>query len=223
MNCIVPFTKDIDFKSNIGEVTSISLEHNYNVNDNAILGDFIISGTYKTHELSVNEENFNYILPFNLNIDNKVDINTLKFSIDNFTYEIIKPMDLRININYIITADEIEEKEEIFEKEPETIREVKIEELSLLSEDVENKEKTVNEEILMERDNLLEEENKNMILNMSANNEETFITYRIHQVKEGETAEKISKDYNILEAKLIEYNMNIKFIPGDKVLIPEDE
>ena len=33
MNCIIPFTKDIKFKTNICEILSISLEHEYTVND----------------------------------------------------------------------------------------------------------------------------------------------------------------------------------------------
>ena len=31
MNCIIPFTKDVKFKSNIAEILSVSLEHDYEV------------------------------------------------------------------------------------------------------------------------------------------------------------------------------------------------
>ena len=56
MNCIIPFTKDIKFKTNIAEILSISLEHDFTANPEEVLGNFIISGDYKTHEVSVNIE-----------------------------------------------------------------------------------------------------------------------------------------------------------------------
>ena len=40
MNCIIPFTKDIKFKTSISEILSISLEHDYTLNDNDLLGNF---------------------------------------------------------------------------------------------------------------------------------------------------------------------------------------
>ncbi len=58
MNLIIPFTKDIKFTSNISEITIISLKHEFTVNNDEILGNFIVSGDYKTHELSVNKEHF---------------------------------------------------------------------------------------------------------------------------------------------------------------------
>ena len=58
MNCIIPFTKDIKFKTNIAEILSISLEHDFTANPEEVLGNFIISGDYKTHEVSVNKEHF---------------------------------------------------------------------------------------------------------------------------------------------------------------------
>ena len=56
MNLIIPFTKDIKFNTNISEILSISLEHDYTINDGELLGNFTVSGEYKTHEVSVNRE-----------------------------------------------------------------------------------------------------------------------------------------------------------------------
>ena len=47
MNLTIPFTKDIKFSSNISEILSISLEHEYTVNELGVLGNFIVSGEYK--------------------------------------------------------------------------------------------------------------------------------------------------------------------------------
>ena len=46
MNCIIPYTKEIPFNSKIKEITSISLEHEMNINEGEILGNFIVSGEY---------------------------------------------------------------------------------------------------------------------------------------------------------------------------------
>ena len=46
MNCIIPFTKDIKFKTNIAEILSISLEHDFTANPEEVLGNFTISGDY---------------------------------------------------------------------------------------------------------------------------------------------------------------------------------
>ena len=72
MNCIIPFTKDVKFKSNIAEILSVSLEHDYTANETEVLGNFTISGEYKTHEVSVNKEHFEYVLPFSVNMTNKL-------------------------------------------------------------------------------------------------------------------------------------------------------
>ena len=44
MKKIVPFTKDIKFNTKIYEITSISLEENYNCTEDTIDGEFIVSG-----------------------------------------------------------------------------------------------------------------------------------------------------------------------------------
>ena len=64
MNCKIPFTKDIDFEKKVSEITSISLEHETKVEEDTLKGNFIVSGDFKSHEVSVNKEPFSYILPF---------------------------------------------------------------------------------------------------------------------------------------------------------------
>ena len=44
MKNIIPFKKDVIFKTNISEVTSISLENTLVVEEDTIKGDFIVSG-----------------------------------------------------------------------------------------------------------------------------------------------------------------------------------
>ena len=46
MNKIIPFKKELTFITDIYDITSISLEHNYKIKDNEVTGEFIVSGEY---------------------------------------------------------------------------------------------------------------------------------------------------------------------------------
>ena len=54
MKKIIPFKKNIIFKTNLAEIVSISLEHEIKKEDMEVKGNFIISGSYKISESSVN-------------------------------------------------------------------------------------------------------------------------------------------------------------------------
>ena len=71
MKNIIPFKKDVIFKTNLNEITSISLEHTLIVKDDSIKGDFIVSGEYKVSENSKTVEPFSLKLPFEIMIDEK--------------------------------------------------------------------------------------------------------------------------------------------------------
>jgi len=114
MNCKIPFTKDIEFEKKLYEITSISLEHEINIEDNSLNGNFIITGDFKSHEVSVNKEAFSYVLPFVIDLTEDIDTDTLEFMIDDFTYEVIENNILRVNIEFNVIAS----KKEIVEEEP---------------------------------------------------------------------------------------------------------
>ena len=64
MKKTITFEKKIEFPSMIGEISSISLDHNLKFTDcNNVEGAFIVSGTYKLTEASRIEESFTYELP----------------------------------------------------------------------------------------------------------------------------------------------------------------
>ena len=56
----------------------------------------------------------------------------------------------------------------------------------------------------------------------SISDEESYVTYHIHMVKENETLESISALYKINLNVLKEYNEITELNVGDKVLIPFD-
>ena len=111
MKKIIPFVKEIEFKTMISKITSISLEHTLRVKeDNLISGHFILEGTYKMTQASQIDEDFSYKIPVDIEIDEKYDTSNVTLDIDDFTYEVIDEERIKLNISLCI--DNIEEKEE---------------------------------------------------------------------------------------------------------------
>ena len=197
MNCIIPFESKVKFNNPVKEITSISLEHEITKNDDELLGNFIIDGTYKEHELSVNTEDFHFTLPFSVELNNRIDNDTLDFNIDNFTYEIDND-EMIVKIDYKIDADEVEE-------EP----------IDLIDDSHEEREEIKQEEIIDEIEN-----DNNFDIPSIVKTEDDYITYHIHIVKSEETIETISMNYKINSDDLLKINNISEINIGDKILIP---
>ena len=233
MNLIIPFTKDIKFNSNISEIVSISLEHDYTVNDSEILGNFIISGDYKTHEVSVNKEHFEYVLPFSVELTTRIDRNSVDFSIEDFTYEIKNNDTLEVRIEYSVNAleEKKETKEEVVEEEPlfERVEEdVTLEDmLDKINEDIRDdeeaeetdKEDTMETEVIEQRD--VTEDDKKTIIDSINDADDAFVTYHIHIMKETDTIDTVCTKYNTTSNILSEYNDLSTVAIGDKLIIPD--
>lgn len=119
MKQIIPYKKDIVFKTNIANITSISLEHEEKIKEGEVIGDFSIFGEYKIHNDTTEKELFKYRLPFSIDFTENIDKDSIKIDIEDFNYEIIESDVLRINIEFSLNATEI-----VMEKE------VKVEEIS---------------------------------------------------------------------------------------------
>lgn len=236
MNLIIPFTKDIKFNSSIAEITSISLEHDYTVNDGEILGNFIISGDYKSHEVSVNKEHFEYVLPFSVELTTRIDRNSVDFSIEDFTYEIKNNDTLEVRIEYSVNALEEKEepKEEVVEEEPlferveedvtledmlDTIDEEVRDNTEEVKEEDTDKEDIMDIEVLDERE--VGEEEKNTIIDSINDADDAFVTYHIHIMKETDTIDSVCTKYNTTSNILSEYNDLSTVAIGDKLIIPD--
>ena len=215
MNCKIPFTKDIDFEKKVSEITSISLEHETKVEDGVLKGNFIVSGDFKSHEVSVNKEAFSYILPFEIDLAEDVDENTIEFMIEDFTYEIIESCILRVNIDFNVIAS-LKEREEEPEEEP-------------LFQDAENafleKEEAIDErkeEDISETEKVEEErESDDTIISNIKGEDNEYATYHIHMVSDGESVETICTMYNSNLNILQDYNDLSNISTGDKLIIPE--
>ena len=120
MHEIVSFTKDIEFKTMINKITSISLEHTLMLSgSDSIKGDFIVSGTYKMTAASQLENDFSYKIPVDIVMDDKYDLTNLVIDIDDFTYEVVDEEVLRVNIDLLLDKLELKKVEEV--KEDETL------------------------------------------------------------------------------------------------------
>ncbi len=217
MKKIIPFEKDLIFKTRVSEVTSISLEHSLDfVNEDEITGEFLISGDYKMTEGSINREDFFFRLPFDIVLDSRYDKNNIVIDVDDFYYEVINDEILRVNIDVYV------------EGEPIIVEETKIDEPII--------EPINNEEHLDDIEVEIDDEDKRMEIKVEGedieinvpevnlfdnlDSKETFATYHVYLMKEEDTIEKIILKFNVTKEELNNYNdlENIKV--GDKLIIP---
>ena len=223
MKKLVPFKKDILFKTNIFEITSISLEHTLKkTGDNLISGEFIVSGDYKITD-TPNTDPFTFNLPFDIELDSDYILDKASASIDDFYYEIVDENILRVIIS--ISIDNLEKKEV-------KLNEVKIERSNELIEKLEGDDMRMcieqenvssSKKDIEEEKRCVEEENVNKdIGNLFEidESEEKFSTYRVYIVREDDTIESILNKYDINKEKLEEYNDLTDIKVGNKIIIP---
>ena len=221
MKKIVPFKKDITFDSNIAEISSISLEHTLKLKEeNLVSGEFIISGTYKMTEASLNVDSFEYKLPFDISIDKKYNTKNIYVDINDFYYEVINNEILSISIEVVL--DGLEEKAQ--EKEEIRMTEEKLETLEENKEAVDTNEDLQpvsiaedSEEVNREEDNTV----KSIFEGLDEN--ERYAVYKVHIVTENDTTESIITEYGINREDLEAYNDLSDLKIGDKLIIPSHE
>lgn len=235
MKQILSFQKEFIFRTMIGEITSISLEHTLSFeNEFTIRGDFIVSGTYKMTEASQLEESFEHHLPVDITVDEHYDMTNSKIEIDDFYYEIINDEILKVNIDVLLDGIEKEEKVvNILPLEEELVR------TSVLKEEPkEIEEKTYGDEMVInpifnENNNTLKKQEKvvdvkpsvesnniDSIFSAFRDTDETFSTYSIYIVRENDTIDQIMDRYHITKEELEHYNRLDEMTLGTKLIIP---
>lgn len=217
MKKVITFTKSINFKTRIAEITSIEVNHDLKLNENNELkGNLIISGKYKMTEASIIEEDFNFNLPSVIAIDSKYDTSNLNMTISDFNYEIINEEGLNVTVDIELNGLE-EVRNDI--KIPIEIDEIK--EKIEYENPIENLE---NELVDLKDENNHQEvvENKDIstVLSDLTNTEETFSTYHVYIVREGDTIDQILDKYNISREELSNYNNLDNINLGTKLIIP---
>ena len=207
MNCIIPFESKVNFKSPVKEICSISLEHEITKNESELLGNFFVTGTYKEHELSVNTTDFKFTIPFSVELTNRVDINTLEFNIDNFTYELNND-ELLIKIDYVIDADDLQEDRVELLEDP----------LNLIDEKSQEDNNQRENLTILETEQILDQTKEKIVNNM--NFADDIASYHVYIVKENDTIETISKKYNIDKDDIYKINNKDNISLNDVLLIP---
>lgn len=218
MKKVISFKKELPFKTNISEISSISLEHTINEKENDLIsGIFYVSGEYKMTETSINKESFNFEIPFDIALDSRYDTSKIKFDIDDFYYEIINADTLKVNIDvYVDGLNEIKEEERCIEDETlDSIKVDKKEEVLPIEEERDN-ESTINIENVNE--NVNTNESVNLFDNIS--NAETYSTYYVYIVKDGDTIDKILEEFKVTKEELSNYNDISNIKANDKLIIP---
>lgn len=230
--------RDFLFKDSIFEITSISVEHDEDINGSNLEGDFIISGDYRLHEISINKEDFSFKLPFTHEIRSNVNLDTVNLEITDFTYELNNNDELHVHIEYIVSGEQsliefADEKDlneflnktdaevvDLTEDEP-RFKEVSKEEiLNIPAEDSKKEEKEEPKEEIKE-DKTSEISTNNIIGSINA--DETYVKYHVHTVMQNDTLEGILDKYKITLTELKKYNTFEALEVNMKLVIPENE
>ena len=222
MKKIIPFKKQLTFKTNVSEVTSIALENTLKEKNNTIQGDLIISGTYKITETSTKVDDFEFIIPMNIEIDNKYITDDIIIDINDFYYETINNNLLEVNIEIMI--DNIIEKEEQKEKAetiPEPLENITIQKEERCIEEEKEEKEEKQEEVPKEK-NEKQEKNNDIFNNFSEETDE-YTTYHVYIVREGDTLETIMAKYETTKDELNQYNDLTEIKLGDKIIIPQKQ
>ena len=242
MKKIVPFTKDLMFKTKIGEITSIALDNTLKLDNENVAGEFIISGTYKMLESSQIEEEFKYNIPVDITIDSKYETKNCTITIDDFYYEIINEEKLKVNISVMLDDLDIKEdpveKVEVMvstlkdDKEDRDIEEKQLDdrdsqEFDYLLDELEESSSMIKEETqkIMIKDNeeLKKKEKVTSIekeLFENTNKEKEYSIYRVYTMKEEDTLELIYEKFNTTKELLMDYNDLDNLVIGSKIIIP---
>ena len=221
MKQIIPFQKEIPFKTKVSEITSISLEHNIiEKKEDNITGEFYITGDYKMTEGSITREKFNFTLPFDITLTEEYNQDNMTVDIDNFYYEIVNNEYLKVNIDLYVEGEKkeapIEPPKEERKTEPEE-QEIEFPNIKLEQEEIEKEVENKKPDI-----KYLEEKDDQLEFNIFENidHSDTYVTYHVYIVKEEDTIDRIIEKYGVSKEEISLYNNLEDIKPGTKLIIP---
>jgi len=235
------FDKRVDFPTMIGDITSISLDKDLNfVNESFIEGNLILKGSYKLTEASYIEENFEYNLPIEINLTERIDINTANIEISDFSYEIESNNIMNCYIELMLDAMEIiDDIDDVRECDSDLNKEIEIPTIEPnLDEDndINNKDNDVIDDISnnkitdsVDSDiNIIKKDN-NDVVDLKDNDSlffhldeesETYGTFIVYIMRQNETINSIIEKYNTTVDELEKYNDLKDISIGSKIIIP---
>lgn len=252
MKQIIPFKKDLPFKTKVSDITSISLERKIEILDGGIVtGTFYITGDYKMNEGSINREKFSFDLPFDITLDPRYDVNSVKADIEDFYYDVINEDTLKVNIDLYIEAEylpdtsldnnilteedksdnemnDVQKEDELVEEDRNIMMESKSdskndENIEIEKDKEVTSEKIKNDDATMNDSDIERNDVDDFANDLFSNldNTETYTTYYVYIVKEEDTIDKIISLYGVTKEDIENYNDITSIKPGDKVIIPK--
>lgn len=252
MKQIIPFKKDLPFKTKVSDITSISLERKIEILDGGIVtGTFYITGDYKMNEGSINREKFSFDLPFDITLDPRYDVNSVKADIEDFYYDVINEDTLKVNIDLYIEAEylpdtsldnnilteedksdnemnDVQKEDDPVEEDRNIMMESKSdskndENIEIEKDKEVTSEKINNDDATMNDSDIERNDVDDFANDLFSNldNTETYTTYYVYIVKEEDTIDKIISLYGVTKEDIENYNDITSIKPGDKVIIPK--
>lgn len=245
MKQIIPFKKELPFKTKVSDITSISLERKIEILDSGIItGTFYITGDYKMNEGSINRDDFSFELPFDITLDPRYDTTTVKSDVEDFYYDIINNDTLKVNIDLFVLAEYKDDyEEEVISDSNLEDREGDKEDITVVAENEEDSsssgededstklDRTSNNVAIEDTrgvDNKIEVEDSvdrddSLVGDLFSNLDDTesYTTYYVYVVKEEDTIDKIISLYGVTKEDIGSYNDITNIAPGDKIIIPK--
>ena len=233
MRKVISFDKMLEFKTMIGEVTSISLDPNLKFSDdNDITGELVISGKYKLTAASRLEEDFLFSLPLEIALSEQLEEETRNVYVDDFRYDVDNDDDsLNCHIDLVVEGVEkieVENEEIINDRVSIEPSENFYEDSSLLSDEMVKK---INDNQIVAMDNvtskddiqddkIVENNSTYSLFSSFSDSDESFSTYSVYIVRENDTLESIMSKYKVHREELEDYNDLNNLMIGTKIIIP---
>lgn len=233
MRKVISFDKKLEFKTMIGEVTSISLDPNLKFSDdNDITGELVISGKYKLTAASRLEEDFLFSLPLEIALSEQLEEETRNVYVDYFRYDVDNDDDsLNCHIDLVVEGVEkieVENEEIINDRVSIEPSENFYEDSSLLSDEMVKK---INDNQIVAMDNvtskddiqddkIVENNSTYSLFSSFSDSDESFSTYSVYIVRENDTLESIMSKYKVHREELEDYNDLNNLMIGTKIIIP---
>ena len=210
------------------------IKGNYKINDISINKEefnfkvpvyITLDEKYDSSKVAIDIDNFFYEIindevlrvHIDVSLDNleiiKEDVKPIIEEVNKKKEEIIMPDDLKIKddeklVGNLRSDDKKEVKKEVVE---ETVKKEEKKEKEVKKEEIVKEEKTKKSQ---------KEEIENAIKSNFLSEEEMFVTYKVHIIRENETVEDIVKKYETTKEELELYNDLSNVVLGTKLLIP---
>ena len=239
MKKVISFDKTLEFKTMVGEVTSISIDPQLDFSeDGSVSGELIIVGKYKLTSASRLEDDFSFRVPVEIVLTENLEEDTREVRLDDFRYDLLDDA-LVCHIDLLIEGvekieEDVREQEVDVDSSSELINRNEalenttdnfldpavVEEQVIVSNNQEKSMQQMNVEQELEK-NVEQQENVTSLFSSFKDSDETFATYSVYIVRENDTVESIMKQYQVNRENLEEYNDLSSIAVGSKIIIPK--